>query len=400
MNMTEYLIIGNGVAGTTAAENIRKNDKTGKITIVTDEDISFYYRVRLNEYLCGDISQDGLMAKKGEWYSDNNIGLRLNTRVSSIEPDKKHVVTDKGETISYDKLLIATGSRSFIPPINGSQTQGVFAVRDIRDVRKIMEYSRNIKDVVVIGGGLLGLEAANALRKTGKRVTIVEFSSRLLPRQLDIEGAKRLQRIMEKMGFEFRLDAKTEGIVGDDAVKSVRLAGGKTLPAQMVIISAGVRPAMELAKSIGLECDKGIKINEHLGANRPDIYAAGDCVEFNGMPYGIWTAAMEQGKIAGANMAGVNMVYTGTTMANTLKVVGIDLASAGDIDAEDKKETKIVMDENSYKKIVLEDGKVIGCIMLGDTKVFPKITRLISSKKDISKYKNEILKEDFDFGKI
>jgi nitrite reductase (NADH) large subunit len=400
INMTDYLIIGNGVAGTTAAENIRKNDKAGKITVITEEGLSFYYRIRLNEYISGDIGKDTLMAKKASWYGENNIGLMLNTRITGGDPDKRHVITEKGDPLPYDKLLIATGSRSFIPPINGSQIKGVFAIRDIRDAEKIMEYSRNVKEAVVIGGGLLGLEAANALRKMGKGVTIVEFSPRLLPRQLDVEGAKRLTTIMEKMGFSFRLDAKTEAIVGDGAVTAVRLNGGETLPALMVIISAGVRPNMELAKTLGLACDKGIKINDHLLTSRQDIYAAGDCTEFNGMPYGIWPAAMEQGKIAGANMAGIDMVYTGTTMANTLKVVSIDLASAGDIDAENKKDAKILMAENSYKKIVLEDGKVIGCIMLGDTKVFPKITKLISSKKDVSTLKDEILKEGFDFGSI
>lgn len=399
-NMSEYLIIGNGVAGTTAAENIRKIDKAGRITIVTEEGLSFYYRIRLNEYISGDVGQDGLMAKKGSWYSENNIGLILNTRITSIDPDKRQVVTEKGDTIHYDKLLIAAGSSSFIPPINGSQIKGVFAIRSIRDAEMIMQYSRNVKDAVVIGGGLLGLEAANALRKMGKNVAVVEFAPRLLPRQLDNEGAKRLQTLMERMGLLFRLDAKTEAITGDEAVTAVRLSGGETLPAQMVIISAGVRPNMELAKAIGLDSDRGIKINGHLSTNRIDIFAAGDCAEFKGITYGIWPAAMEQGKVAGSNMAGEDIVYTGTTMTNTLKVAGIDLASSGNIDADNKYESRIKMDENSYKKVVLEDGRIIGCIMLGDTKVFPKITRLISSKTDVSRFKNKILDEGFDFGNL
>jgi len=398
--MAGYLIIGNGVAGTTAAENIRKNDKAGKITIVTDEDLSFYYRIRLNEYISGDISQDELMAKKNSWYKENNIELKLNTKITGVDPDKKTVVTDKGESLSYDKLLIATGSHSFIPPINGSDTKGVFAVRDIRDARNIMGYAKNIKNVVVIGGGLLGLEAGNAFRKMGKSVTVVEFFPRLLPRQLDVDGAKRLQTIMEGMVFSFRLDAKTEAIEGGDSVKSVRLAGGETLDAGMVVISAGVRPNMELAVPLGLECDKGIKVNGHLLTNKPDIYAAGDVAEFNGMPYGIWPAAMDQGKIAGASMAGVDTTYAGSTMANSLKVVGIDLASAGDIDADNKHESKTLSDESTYKKIVLDDNKIIGCIMLGDTTTFNKITKLISTKTDVSAVKDEILKEGFDFSSL
>ena len=398
--MTEYLIIGNGVAGTTAAENIRKIDNEGKITVVTDEDLSFYYRIRLNEYISGDISQDTLMAKKDAWYRDNNIDLRLNTKITGADPDKKHVLTDRGETLSYDKLLLATGSHSFIPPINGSRTPGVFAVRDIRDARNIMNHVKNVKDVVVIGGGLLGLEAGNALRKMGKNVTVVEFFPRLLPRQLDVDGAKRLKAIMEGMGFSFRLDAKTEAIEGGDTVNAVHLAGGEIIPAQMVVISAGVRPNMELAGLLGLESDKGIKIDGHLLTNRPDIYAAGDVAEFNGIPYGIWPAAMDQGKIAGANMAGVETIYTGTTMANTLKVVGIDLASAGDIDADNKFESKTLSDENTYKKIVLDNNRITGCIMLGETKAFTKVTKLMSSKTDVSGVKDNILKEGFDFSSL
>jgi nitrite reductase (NADH) large subunit len=398
--MTEYLIIGNGVAGTTAAENIRKIDNEGKITVVTDEDLSFYYRIRLNEYISGDVSQDILMAKKDPWYRDNKINLRLNTKITGADPDKKHVLTDRGEALSYDKLLLATGSHSFIPPINGSKTPGVFAVRDIRDARNIMNHVKNVKDVVVIGGGLLGLETGNAFRKMGKKVTVVEFFPRLLPRQLDVDGAKRLKTIMEGMGFSFRLDAKTEAVEGGDVVNAVRLAGGETIPAQMVVISAGVRPNMELAGPLGLEYDKGIKIDGHLLTNRPDIYAAGDVAEFNGMPYGIWPAAMDQGKIAGVNMAGVETIYTGTTMANTLKVVGIDLASAGDIDADNKFESKTLSDENIYKKIVLDNNRITGCIMLGETKAFTKVTKLMSSKTDVSGVKDNILKEGFDFSSL
>ena len=398
--MTRYIIIGNGVAGTTAAESIRKNDTEGKITIITDEDISFYYRIRLNEYISGDIDQDALLAKKSSWYKDNNIDLTINTRITGADPDKKSVHTEKGESLAYDKLLVATGSHSFIPPIKGSFIQGVFAVRNISDARNIMSYAEYITDVVVIGGGLLGLEAGNAFRKMGKNVTVVEFFPRLLPRQLDVDGAKRLQSIMEGMGFSFRLDAKTEEIEDENAVRAVRLASGEVLDTEMVVISAGVRPNMELAEPLGLETDKGVKVNEHLLTNKTDIYAAGDVAEFKGIPYGIWPAAMDQGRIAGLNMAGVDTVYSGTTMANTLKVVGIDLASAGDIDADSKYESRTVTDENTYKKIVLDNNRIIGCIMLGETKAFNKITKLMAAKTDVSTVKEAILKEGFDFSSI
>jgi len=392
--MTNYLIIGNGVAGTTAAENIRKIDKSGDIRIVTDEDLAFYYRIRLNEYISGDITEQDLLAKNQGWYKETGIELILKTRITTGDPLKKIVISEDNKKIPYDKLLIATGSRSFIPPIKGSEKRGVFALRHIKDARNIIKHTTDTENVVVIGGGLLGLEAGNALRRLGKEVTIVEFFPRLLPRQLDVEGAQRLQAIMEGMGFIFRLGAKTQEISGTDMVNVVHLEGGEILPTRMVLISAGVRPNMDLAGPLGLDTDKGIKVDERLRTNQADIYSAGDVAEFRGgMPYGIWPAAMEQGKITGNNIGGGDMVYAGTTMANTLKVVGIDLASAGDIDAENKRESKIVSDKETYKKIVLDNNRIIGCIMLGDTKGFNKITKAMSEKRDVSAVKDKILLE-------
>ena len=395
--MANYVIIGNGVAGTTAAENIRKMDNEGKITIVTEEDLPFYYRIRLNEYISGDIDEQDLIAKEDQWYRDRNIDLRLMTRIRGTERQEKFIITENKERLVYDRLLIATGSHSFIPPIKGSDKKGVFALRTIKDARSISAYARESEDVVLIGGGLLGLEAGNALRKLGKRVTVVEFFPRLLPRQLDVGGAKRLQKIMERMGFSFRLGAKTQEITGDDNANGVVLEGGETLHAEMVIISAGVRPNIEMAESLGLDNDKGIKVDERLQTNQPDIYAAGDVAEFRGMPYGIWPAAMEQGKIAGVNMAGGSEVYKGTTMANTLKVVGIDLASAGNIDAEDELEPRITTDEKAYKKIVIENNRIIGCIMLGETKGFNKITKAISEGVDVSQIEDQMRSMGFNF---
>ena len=370
--MTNYLIVGNGVAGTTAAENIREEDKGGHIRIVTDEDLSFYYRIRLNEFLSGDIKEQDLLAKQKQWYYDQGIDLTLDVRITGAEPRDKVIITEKNEKLSYDRLLVATGSHSFIPPIKGSEKRGVFALRSVLDARNIVTYAKNIDEVVLIGGGLLGLEAGNALRKLGKKVMVVEFFPRLLPRQLDMDGAVRLQGIMEEMGFSFRLGTRTEEIAGDGVVEAVSLDGGESLPAKMVIISAGVRPNLQLAESMALKCDKGIVVDEYLRTDQPDIYAAGDVAEYRGMPYGIWPAAMEQGKIAGINMAGGDRTYDGTTMANTLKVVGVDLASAGNIDAENEFESKVFTDEKVYKKIVIENNQIIGCIMLG-TMVRPNL---------------------------
>jgi len=382
--MKKYLIIGNGVAGTTAAENIRKHDRNGSITMLTDEDTPFYYRIRLNELVSGDIGEKDLLAKKPEWYEKEKIDLLTNTRATGADPAKRLVFTMDRQQFPYDTLLIAAGSHSFVPPIAGAHKKGVFTLRSIRDAREISAWAKTAKDVVLIGGGLLGLESGNAFRKLGKRITVVEFFPRLLPRQLDTDGAKRLQEIMEGMGFSFRLGAKTREIAGEEKVSAVVLEGGENLRADMVIISAGVRPNMELAEALGLEHDKGIKVDEHMQTSNSGIFAAGDVAEFKGIPYGIWPAAMEQGKIAGANMAGGDEVYSGTTMSTTLKVVGIDLASAGEIDAENRFESKVMTDGRAYKKIVIDDNRIIGCIMLGDTKAFNRVTKIMSQGRDVS----------------
>lgn len=391
--MNKYVIIGNGVAGTTAAEQIRKLDRDGSITILTDEDLPFYWRIKLNEYLSGEVTEKGLLAKDDEWYESRGIVLKLQTRVVGGDPKEKTVTSLDNHTFSYDKLLIATGSHSFVLPVKGSDLPGVYALRTIADARRIAAAAQAAQSVVLIGGGLLGLEAGNALRKLGRQVTVVEFFPRLLPRQLDEEGAKRLKVIMEGMGFSFRLGAKTQEILGNGKVRGVALDGGEALPAQMVIVSAGVRPNLELAKPLGLDVDKGIKVNERLQTNQEGIYAAGDVAGFRGMPpYGIWPAGMEQGKCAGINMAGGEMLYNGTTMANTLKVVGIDLASAGNIDAEGKYESLVMAgSDKAYMKIVLDNNQIIGCIMLGETKAFTQITKLMAERRDVSAIKEMLI---------
>lgn len=391
--MTDYLIVGNGVAGTTAAEQIRKQDTDGPITILTDEDLPFYWRIQLNEFIAGEKDEQGLLAKSEDWYKKQEIKLEMNTLVTGGDVGKHTLETEGGKTYHYDRLLLATGSHSFVPPINGADKEGVFTLRNVSDARAIKERAARSEEVVLIGGGLLGLEAGHALIRLQKRVTVVEFFPRLLPRQLDNVGASRLQTLLEGMGFSFRLGAKTEEITGADSAGGVRLEGGELLGAGLVLVSAGVRPNLEPALSLGLETDKGVKVNERLETGRPEIFAAGDSIEWNGMPYGIWPAAMEQGKIAGANMAGGDLTYEGTTMSNTLKVAGIDLASAGDIDADEKHESRTLETDDVYKKVVFEGNLIIGCIMLGDSKGFNRITRAMKEKQDVSGMMDRILSE-------
>ena len=366
--MTTYLIIGNGIAANTAAENIRKNDQNGAIIMVTREKYFFYYLPALPEYLAGEKQLQNITIHNEDWYKQNNITLHRETDIIAIDPKKKTATAKDGRTFAYDKLLLATGGYSFMPPIKGVPADGVFSLRTLDDANVIKERAKQAKKMALIGGGLVGLEAGNGLRKLGIQVHVVEFFNRLLPRQMDPEGAALLQKQMEKMGFSFYLGAKTQDIVREGSGLAVNLEGGEKIAADMVLVSAGVRPEVTLAKSLGLEIDKGVKVDDTMKTGIDDIYAAGDLIEHRGRFYGVWPASMEQGRTAGLSMAGKEAKYEGTVLANSLKVVGIDLVAAGEIDAEGKYEAIVKKDAagTMYRKIVLQDNKIIGSILFGN----------------------------------
>jgi nitrite reductase (NADH) large subunit len=252
---------------------------------------------------------------------------------------------------------------------------------------------------VLIGGGLLGLEAGNGLRKMGLKVIVVEFFPRLLPRQMDAAGAAILQQQMEEMGFTFHLGATTEEIVSGPQGLQVILKGGDKITGDLVLVSAGVRPDLTLAQSLGLDVDKGVKVDDAMKTSRNDVYAAGDLIEHRGRLYGIWSAAQEQGKVAGAAMAGQAAKYEGTLPSNVLKVVGIDLVAAGDIDADGKLEAIVHQDKvkKTYRKLVTQDNLLVGAILLGDIRGSAEIQAAIKEKKDISALKRELAQVDFNF---
>ncbi|TNF56128.1 NAD(P)/FAD-dependent oxidoreductase [bacterium] len=392
----KYVIIGNGVAGTTAASNIRKLDSSGEITILTDEALPFYSRIRLIDYLAGEINEKGLVINKDDWYEKHNINLLLKTPVSEIDKDKKQVITVSGERLEYDRLLIATGGFSFIPPIAGAEKKGVFTLRTLKDAQELIQYAGEKKNVLLIGGGVLGLEAGNSLRKRRHRITVVEFFPRLLPRQMDPDGAEVLKSQMEDMGFTFYLGAKSKEILGKKSATGLLLEDGTWIDTDLIIISAGVRPQAELAKNLGMTVKKGLLVNDRMETEIKDIFAAGDVIEHNERFYGIWPAAQKQGEIAGINMGGGNARYEGTTMSNVLKVVGIDLAAAGDIDADGRFESVIHKDKEkyTYKKLVIKNDILSGCILYGDISDYQKIFMAIKEQRNIAHVKKGLEKWD------
>lgn len=399
--MTTYLIIGNGAAGNAAAENIRKFDKEGKIVMFSKEDRPFYYVPALPEYVAGDKQADKIIIHPRSWYDQHRIDLHLATAVTKIATAGKLVETDKG-SFAFDKLLLATGGQAYIPPIKGADSPKVFTLKTLADADRIKAAAAQAKTAVLIGGGLLGLEAGNGLRQRGLKIIVVEFFPRLLPRQMDPAGAAILQSQMEDMGFSFHLGATTEEIVAGPAGLQVCLKGGEKISGELVLISAGVRPDLSLAQALGLEFDKGVKVDDTMKTSRDDIYAAGDLIEHRGRVYGIWPAALEQGKVAGAAMAGQAAKYEGTLASNVLKVVGIDLVAAGDIDADGKLEAIVHQDKakKTYRKLVIQDNSLVGAILLGDIRGSAEIQLAIKEQKDISRLKKDLAQADFNFKRL
>jgi len=382
--MKNYIIVGCGIAGISAAVNIRKLDPSGNITIFSDESYPFYARLRLPEIIAGEINLEKLIIYPPAWYAENKIDLHLDEPITEFAPQSNQITSAKGHRYSYDYLLLATGSHPQLPPIEGLDKEGVFTLRSVKDTLTIKEYAKQCRKAIVIGGGLLGLEAGNSLRKAGLEVNVVEFFPRLLPRQMDIPGAEILKKQMEEMGFRFYLDAKAKEILGDKKVEGVLLADGQRIEGDLVIISAGI--TIKPFLNIDLKMGKGVIVDDRMQTSIDNIYAAGDLVEHRGIFYGIWPASQQQGEAAGINMAGGEKIYQGTVPSNTLKVVGIDLVSAGEIDVEGKYNSLIKKDTEKYiyRKLVMKDEVAIGCILLGDITKKKEFLTAIDKKESIS----------------
>jgi NAD(P)H-nitrite reductase large subunit len=400
--MKRYLIIGNGVAGARAAVKIKEADQKGEIHIFTEEAYPFYYRVRFPEFVAGEVTIQNLTIHTKEWYQSKEIGIHLEEGITEVNASKKEVTSQKGKKYPYDLLLIATGGNAFVPPINGTEKKGVFTLRTMNDATSMKAFSGGVKQAILIGAGLVGLETGGALLKRGIKVAVIEHNPRILPRQVDPEGAKILQGKMESMGFSFFLNGQSEEIFGKETVEGLRLKDGRTVEGQMVIISAGVKPNVKLAQAMDLETKNGILVNDRLETKSEGIFAAGDVAEHRGRVYGIWPAAQRQGETAGVNMAGGSVLYEGTVLSNTLKVVGIDLTASGDIDAEGKLEcvVKSEREKNIYRKVIFKEDKIVGCILLGNNKGNSEILNAIEKQVNVKDLKGLILEEGFDFKKL
>jgi nitrite reductase (NADH) large subunit len=395
-----YVVVGNGVAGVTAAQSIVRADPAAEVHIFGEEPYPYYQRPRLWEFLADEIEQQTLYFRSPDWYAAKGIQVHLGARVTALDPAEHRLTLADGGNIHYDRLLLASGAQPFVPPFAGADKDGVFTLRTLDDARAMKAYAADIRSVVVIGCGLLGLETARALLSLGLGVTMLESEPRLLPRQLNEEGAQVLQGRLEAIGLHFLTDAQTETILGDERVTGVRLEDGRVVAGQMVLISTGIRSRVELAREAGLEVNRGLIVDEQLRTSAADIYAAGDVAEFEGIVYGIIPAGIEQAQVAAANMVtDGSATYSGTVPATTLKIVGIDLTSLGDATATGD-EFDILRQADPatgvYRRLALRDGKIVGAILLGDTQNVQPLKQLIAMGRDVSAYSDRLLDENLD----
>lgn len=384
-NTEEYfLILGNGAAGVNAATAIRERNETCSIVILSNEPILSYNRPMLTKSLATDINAKEIALYNKEWYQEHNIINVLSTTLNSINTKDKHIVFDNNKKILYSKCIYALGAECFIPPIKGSDKKEVIAIRRYTDVKKISQMLSSIKNVVVIGGGVLGLEAAWEMKKAGCNVTVLEVADKLMVRQLDNEAGEIIGEIIKGTGIDFHLNAHICEITGESNVTGVKLEDDRVFPADMVIVSSGVRSNTQLAKSAGIEINRSIVVNDKMETNIPDIYACGDCAEYNGVNYAIWPQAIDMGKVAGANAAGDNVKYEIVPAALTFHGMDTALFAIGDNGKNEELtyKTKEFREGNeSYEKYYFVDDKLVGVILIGDTKKMIDLTLAINEKR-------------------
>jgi nitrite reductase (NADH) large subunit len=373
MNKLRLVMIGNGMAGVRTLEELLKlREDLYDITVFGAEPHPNYNRILLSPVLAGEQSFDDIVLNDLAWYQRHDIDLRLNRRVVKIDRARRLVIADDGTQARYDRLLIATGSSPFILPIPGNTLEGVIGYRDIAHTRQMIETARSHRRAVVIGGGLLGLEAANGLALRGMQVTVLHNGRTLLERQLDATSGMMLQQALEQRGLAFRLSAQTQALLGNEhgRVVAVQLADGERIEADLVVMAAGIRPNIELAEQAGLPCNRGILVNDTLQTFDPRIYAIGECVSHRGIAYGLVAPLFEQARVCANHLAQLGFArYPGSITSTKLKVTGIDLFSAGDFLGGEGTESITLSDPVSgiYKKLVIKQDTLVGACLYGDT---------------------------------
>lgn len=373
----KIVIIGNGIAATSAATKIREFDASCEITMLSDENTPFYSRPRLLDYLAGKVSFEQITIKSEQWYNKLNIELVSGAKVFSITPQENKIITSKGD-ISYDALLVASGASAATPPFFRPDLKNVFRLRTKEDADRIIAAAQHVRTAAIIGGGLLGIETGFALTSRGLTTTVIEIADRLLPKQLDAESSLLLKASLEEKGLRFLTGKQAAALDADREGLCITCTDATVLRADIIVVSAGIRPNVGFLEGSGVNVGRGIIVDEKLRTNIGNIYAAGDCAEFRSTLYGIWPAAKEQGEIAGAIIAGQDAVYNGSIMSAKLKVVGIEVASIGDIAVGLGTRTESQREGSSFRKLFYENGRLKGAIFIGDTSDYFKLQKEIA----------------------
>lgn len=370
------IIIGASGAGMSCAETLRRNNNEMEITVIGKENLMPYYRVQLSHMLCKDNVGQEFYIKKEDHYKENNLNLLIGREAINVDKYKKEVTLDDGSVHSYDKLVIAVGSNNFVPPVEGIQNTGVFNLRNYADLVNINTHMKDKNKVVIIGGGLLGLEAAWAFRNANKEVTILEFAPRLMARQLSEKASELVEEEVRRCGIKVFTGKSTKSIIGNGAVEKLELVSGEILDADAVLFSIGIRPELKLAKDLELKIDKSIIVNDKMETSEKDVYAVGDCVEVNGLCLGIWPLAVQTGKIAAMSILEKEEEFVVNPPVVLLKALEIGVYSAGDVyQVEDQLE---VIEEGNYKLFTFKENKLTGVNLIGDTKLSTKVMPMIS----------------------
>ena len=379
-----YAIIGNGAAGISAAEAIRERDKTGSIYMISNEEYPSYNRPMLTKSLAAGLEAEQIAVKEDSWYEENNVYQMLGKNVTGIDTQKKEIYTADGAKFKYTKLIYALGSECFIPPIQGAEQPEVIAIRRLSDTRKVTELLPQVKEAVVIGGGVLGLEAAWELKKAHCKVTVLELAPRLMGRQLDEGAGEMIKAISEAQGIAIHTGVQIEAIEGDGHVTGVRLGDGRVFPAQLVIVSCGVRANTAIAKAAGIETDRAVVVNSRMETNAADVYACGDCAQYQGVNYAIWPQAAEEGKVAGANAAGEALEYAGVPAALSFHGMNTALYAIGDNGSNPDLVYRTVEFKDTarkqYEKYYFRNNRLCGVILIGDVSRMAELTEAVGKR--------------------
>ncbi|WP_102348383.1 nitrite reductase large subunit NirB [Bacillus sp. Marseille-P3661] len=385
----KLILIGNGMAGVRTIEEILKVDPNQfEITIFGNEPHPNYNRIQLSKVLQGDTEIKDITINDWDWYRENHIKLFSGESIIRIDKESQVVYSDK-RAIQYDKLIIATGSLPFMLPLPGADLEGVTAFRDIKDCETMIEYSTKYKKAAVIGGGLLGLEAARGLLNLGMEVDVIHISDCLMERQLDQTAGRLLQKELEKQGMNFLLKKQTVQIIGKKRAEGLRFGDGTKLKADLVVMAVGIKPNVALAKESGIPVNRGILVNDCLETEIPNIYAVGECAEHHGIVYGLVAPLYEQGKVLAKQLCKEETEgYHGSIVSTQLKVSGVDVFSAGRITENEDTKSIMMYDDykGTYKKVLIEDGKIVGAVLFGNTSEGNKLLSLINKGADVSEY--------------